>query len=121
MTLDDLIACRDVERGDFVHGTYLSKLQRGAERVALVMERPGLADGHAIHVRKTIELDAGSPTLDVHYVLEDLPAGVPLHFAVEINLAAMAGHADDRYYSDVDGRPARHARRPARPAQRPTA
>jgi alpha-amylase len=27
-----------------------------------------------------------------------------LHFAVEINLAAMAGHAHDRYYSDVAGR-----------------
>ena len=67
------------------------------------MERPGRADGHAIRVRKTIELDAGSPDLDVHYVLEDLPAGVRFHFAVEINLAAMAGHADDRYYSDPAG------------------
>ena len=36
-------------------------------------------------------------------MLEDLPVGVPLHFAVELNLAAMAGHADDRYYSDPSG------------------
>ena len=68
------------------------------------MERPGWADGNAIHVRKTITLDAGSATLDVHYVLEELPEGVPLRFAVELNLAGMAGHADDRYYSDPDGR-----------------
>ena len=40
-------------------GTYLSKVQRAPDRVALVMERPGLADGHAIQVRKTIALDAG--------------------------------------------------------------
>ena len=67
------------------------------------MDRPGLADGHPIHVHKAISMDAGSPTLEVHYVLEDLPEGVPIHFAVEINLAAMAGNAHDRYYSAPDG------------------
>ncbi len=103
-TLDDLKTCREVERGDFVSGTYLSKLQRGPDSVALVMERPGLADGHPIRLRKTVTVEADSGTLDVLYVLEELPVGVPLHFAVEINLAAMAGHADDRYYSDSQGR-----------------
>ena len=102
-TLDDLKTCRDVERGDFVTGTYLSRVQRGPTGVSLVMERPGLADGHPIQVRKSIALEAESGTLDVHYVLEELPVGFPLHFAVEINLAAMAGHADDRYYADQDG------------------
>jgi 4-alpha-glucanotransferase len=103
VTLDDLMACRDVEQGDFAVGAYLSKLQRGPKRVALTMERPGRAGKHAVHVRKSIELEAGSPALDVHYVLEGLPPDVALHFAVEINLAAMAGHAPDRYYSDVAG------------------
>jgi alpha-amylase len=101
--LDDLAACRDVERGDFALGTYLSKLHRGDDRASLVMERPGLADGHPIRMTKTIALEAGRPALDVHYVLEDLPPGVPLHFAVEINLAAMAGHAPDRYYAEPGG------------------
>ena len=36
-------------------------------------------------------------------MLEDLPRDDCLHFAVEINLAAMAGHAPDRYYSDPEG------------------
>ena len=67
------------------------------------MERPGRVDGHAIRVKKTIELAAGVAGLSVHYELDDLPAGVCLHFAVEINLAAMAGHAPDRYYSDPAG------------------
>jgi hypothetical protein len=102
-TLDDLKTCKDVERGDFVNGTYLSKLQRSANGVALVMERPGMADGHAIDVQKVLTLEAESGTLDVVYVLEGLPPGVPLHFAVEINLASMAGHADDRYYADPSG------------------
>ncbi len=101
--LDDLVACRDVERGDFATGAYLSKAVRGEGHVALVMGRPGWADGHAIQVEKTVRVDEGSPTLDVHYVLTDLPAGVPIRFAVELNLAGMAGHADDRYYSGPDG------------------
>lgn len=103
VTLDDLAACREVERGDFVTGAYLSRVQRGGERVSLVMERLGRADGHVIRVRKEVELAAGSDRLDVTYTLDELPAGRPLHFAVEINLAGMAGHADDRYYADTDG------------------
>src|SRR4029079_16871879 len=63
----------------------------------------GLADGHAVRIKKTIELAAGAPALEVHYELSDLPRDACLHFAVELNLAAMAGHADDRYYSDPAG------------------
>jgi alpha-amylase len=103
VTLDDLRTCRDIERGDFVAGAYLSKLSRSASRVVLTMERPGWADGHALHVRKTIALEAGSRTLDIHYVLEGLPQHAALYFAVEINLAGLAGHAPDRYYTDRAG------------------
>ncbi len=67
------------------------------------MERPGRAGGHTIRVRKTIELKAGSSDLAVSYLLEELPRQECLHFAVELNLAAMAGHARDRYYSDLAG------------------
>jgi hypothetical protein len=101
--LDDLLAGRDVERGDFTRGAYLAKLVRDADRVALVMEREGRADGAILRVRKTIELAAAVPALEVIYELEDLPEGSCLHFAVEMNVASMAGHADDRYYSDPSG------------------
>ena len=63
---------------------------------------PGVADGHCDQdpqddrargrerdARRAEYVDRGAAR-----------AGVPLNFAVEINLAAMAGHADDRYYSD---------------------
>ncbi len=103
VTLDDLRACRDVERGDFVTGAYLSKFSRGSKRVALTMERPGWVDGHSVHVRKSIALDAGSRTLDIQYELEGIPPDMALHFAVEINVAALAGHALDRYYTDDTG------------------
>ncbi|MGA2701811.1 MAG: alpha-amylase/4-alpha-glucanotransferase domain-containing protein [Isosphaeraceae bacterium] len=103
VTLDDLAACRDVERGDFVTGTYLARAQRDSRRVALVMERPGHADGQTVRIKKSIALAAGSPVLEVRYELFELPRETCLHFAVELNLAAMAGHADDRYYSDAHG------------------
>ena len=103
-TLDDFKANRHVELGDFATGTYLSRVRRGPDGVSLIMERPGLADGQPVEVRKAIALEADSGTLDVRYAIEGLPPGVLLHFAVEINLAAMAGHADDRYYSDPTGR-----------------
>jgi hypothetical protein len=103
VTVDELAACHDLERGDFVQGAYLSRAQRTSQTVAVIMDRAGHADGHAIRVHKIIELAAGGDGLDVSYRLEELPEGVPLHFAVEINLAAMAGHADDRYYSEFNG------------------
>ena len=103
VTLDDLAACRDVERGDFVVGTFLSRVQRSSQSVSLIMERVGRADGHVVRMRKSIELAAGGAGLEITYTLDDLPEGQPLHFAVEINLASMAGHADDRYYSDQTG------------------
>jgi 4-alpha-glucanotransferase len=102
-TLADLTAGGDVERGDFVRGAYLARIHRGAESVGLVMERPGRADGRPVRIRKSVTLEAGRPTLDVHYLLEDLPPGVPVHFAVEMNVAGMAGHADDRYFSSTSG------------------
>ena len=103
VALPDLLNFDEVERGDFATGAYLARVQRGPNRVALTMERTGRADGHAVQVRKTIELSSGSSDLDVSYTLEGLPVGTPLHFAVEFNLAAMAGHAADRYYSDRSG------------------
>ena len=71
--------------------------------MALVMERPGFADGKSIRIKKTIELVAGSRELAVHYELSDMPPEACLHFAVELNLAALAGHAEDRYYTDSLG------------------
>jgi alpha-amylase len=78
-------------------------MNRTARRVVLTMERPGWADGQSVHVRKSIALEAGSRGIEVQYILEGLPADRTLHFAVEINLAAMAGHAPDRYFRDSGG------------------
>jgi alpha-amylase len=103
VTLDDLARCREVERGDFADGTYLAKTRQDEDAVSLDMERPGIADGHPIKVRKVVTLKADDPALEVRYTLEDLPEGVPLRFSVECNLASMAGHAEDRYFISPQG------------------
>ena len=90
--------------GDFVEGVYQSKLRRSDERVEACLWRDGNLGPYPVKVTKTIALDAGEGgTLDVHYLLENLPAGLPIHFAVEFNFAAMPTGANDRYFYGEDG------------------
>jgi alpha-amylase len=103
-TLEDAASCGDLERGDFACGAYLGKVEREPEAVVLDLERGGVADGHRIHVRKTYRLRAGDPVLEVSYRLSELPRDRPLRFGVELNVASLAGRADDRYFQMVDGR-----------------
>ncbi len=102
-SLEQLVDGSDYDQGDFAAGAYLSRIRREPGRSSVVMERKGRAAGAMIRIRKTLSIAAGSTTLLAHYELEDLPAGTPLHFAVEINLAGMAGHAPDRLYEDPKG------------------
>lgn len=98
VTLEDLVLGRDVETGDAATGTYLARVRRGPEVVALIMERPCRVDECVVLMRKTLEMRAGSAALHVTIELEELPKDQTLRFALELNLAGMAGHADDRYY-----------------------
>jgi len=66
--------------------------------------RDGNVNGTPIRITKGLTLDAGSSTLQVAYLLENLPQGQPLHFAVEFNFAGLPSGADDRYFHDGTGR-----------------
>ena len=90
--------------GNFVEGVYQSKLRRSDERVEACLWRDGNLGPYPVKVTKTIALDAcEGGTLDIHYLLENLPAGLPIHFAVEFNFAAMPAGANDRYFYGVYG------------------
>ncbi|MCA9077025.1 MAG: DUF1926 domain-containing protein [Planctomycetaceae bacterium] len=92
------------EIGDFLTGVYDSRLRRSDRRVEAVLTRVGHADEHAVSVTKTVSLDTSTGgLLQVDYLLENLPVGQPLHFAVEFNFASMAAGADDRYFYGADG------------------
>ncbi len=101
--LEDLVACRDIDCGDFALGTFQAKVQRQPREVALIMERAGRAGEHTIRLRKTITLAAGEPVLSIRYEIAQIPADACLHFAVEFNLAGMPGQPQECSFSNPAG------------------
>ena len=92
------------EIGDFVEGVYLSKIRRSDERVEATLWRDGNLGPYKVKVNKTVALASQqSGSLEITYVLENLPAGLPIHFGIECNFAAMAAGASDRYYYSEHG------------------
>jgi hypothetical protein len=92
------------ELGDFVQGIYESKIRRSSDRVQVQLTRLGRVAGREIRLTKGLTLTAGSPTVEVAYLLENLPADLPLHLAIEWNFAGLPAGADDRYFHDGQGR-----------------
>lgn len=53
---------------------------------------------------KSVAVSTSSPSeLEIHYRLDDLVPGKPVHLAVEFNFAAMAANVDNRYFYGEDG------------------
>ncbi len=103
-TLDAVAKSEAVERGDFVELPFEARLRRGSDRVQVQMRRDGNAWGIPITITKAVTMIAGSDRLSVAYLLENLPPGKPLHFAIEWNFSGLPGGADDRYFSDGQGK-----------------
>lgn len=90
--------------GDFAVGEWEAGVRKGERRILLELERAGQAGGLSGRVRKTVAISADRPSeLLVQYELSGFPVGMPLHFAVELNFAAMPGGAADRYFYDDQG------------------
>jgi 4-alpha-glucanotransferase len=101
VSLDAIVSGQAVQRGDFVEGIYETRLRRNPERIQVQLSRQGNACGFPLRISKAVTLNAGSSTLEIAYLLEDLPSGHPLHFGVEFNFAGMPAGADDRYFYDA--------------------
>ena len=91
------------QRGDFLHGIYEARIRRNPDRIQVQLIREGSACGVPLRITKGLTLDAGSSTLQVAYLLENLPADRPLHFAVEFNFAGLPPDACGRNFVDIDG------------------
>jgi 4-alpha-glucanotransferase len=102
-TLDAVLSGQAQQRGDFLNGAYDARIRRNPDRIQVQLSRDGLACGAPVRITKGLTLDAGSSTLQVAYLLENLPQNKPLHFAVELNFAGLPAGADDRYFSDSVG------------------
>ncbi len=102
-TLEQVARNDAVQRGDFLTGIYDTKIRRGADRVQVQLSRTGLVQGREIKITKGVTMVSRSPALEIVYLLENLPLGEALHFAVELNLAGLPSGAEDRYFHDLDG------------------
>ncbi|MGC3970184.1 MAG: DUF1926 domain-containing protein [Pirellulales bacterium] len=89
-----------MERGDFLNLGYEAKLLRNPHRIQARLARDGNAWGVPLRITKGFTMEAGSPVIDVAYMIEGLPPGRPFHFAVEFNLAGLPSKCDDRYFHD---------------------
>jgi hypothetical protein len=89
---------------DFHTGVYQSLLKRSRERVEACFARRAPLASYSVQVTKSVVLETSKgASLQIRYDLEDLPVGMPIHFAVEFNLAGLPGGADDRYYYNHSG------------------
>jgi alpha-amylase len=91
------------EHGDFVQGVYESRVRRSGDRVQVQLTRLGHVAGHDVRITKGVTLAAGSSTLEIAYVLENLPPDLAIHFAVALNFAGLPSGADDRFFHDGHG------------------
>jgi alpha-amylase len=90
-------------RSDFADAVYDARIRRNPGRIQVQLNHEGMACGMPIRITKGLTLGAGSASLEITYLLEGLPPGQPLHFAVELNFAGLPAEADDRYFRDLDG------------------
>jgi len=102
-SLEAVLSGQAPQRGDFLNSAYEARIRRNPDRIQVQLSRDGLAGGAPVRITKGLTLDAGSSTLQVAYLLENLPQNHPLHFAVELNFAGLPAGTDDRYFSDADG------------------
>ena len=102
-TLEAVVSGLAQQRGDFMNSVYEARIRRNPDRIQVQLSRDGLAGGTPVRITKGLTLDAGSSTLQVAYLLENLPQNQLLHFAVELNFAGLPAGADDRYFTDAGG------------------
>jgi alpha-amylase len=91
------------EQGDFVHGPYEAKLRRNPGRVQLQLVREGNVGGKSIQITKGITLNDEGTTVEIAYLIENLPEHSGFIFAPELNFAGLPSGIDDRYFRTADG------------------
>lgn len=103
IAIDAIAGGQAMERGDFVAEPYEAKLRRASSKVQLQLCRDGNAWGVPFKITKAITIEAGSPLLQIAYLLEGLPRDRQFHMASEWNFAGMPSGADDRFFYNQSG------------------
>jgi len=101
VSLEAIARGEATERGDFLEAKYEARVRRNPDRIQVLLIREGMAAGVPVRITKGVTLSAGSPVLEIAYLLEGLPRTRTLHFGVEWNFAGLPAGAEDRYFRDV--------------------
>jgi alpha-amylase len=96
------------ELGDFATGPFEARLRRNPGRMQVQLTRDGQVADRKVRITKGLTLEAGAQTLEIAYLLENLPPGEPIHFGVEFNFAGLPAGIDDRYFHDARGKSLGH-------------
>ena len=98
LMLDEFIKGDYREEGDFAGSAYEHSIERGKNKIKLLMEREGRAAGSSLLLRKEVSFEANSEGFSVLYRLKNTgEEEVDLLFAPEINLTMPFG--DSQRYS----------------------
>ena len=102
VTLEDVASGTARELGDFVGAPFEAKVRSNPDRRQIVLRREGNVEGAPIVITKGVALNSDSDTLELSYLLENIPHDKQLHFGVELNFAGLPAGADDRYFSGAN-------------------
>ncbi|MFN9716159.1 MAG: alpha-amylase/4-alpha-glucanotransferase domain-containing protein [Planctomycetota bacterium] len=106
--VEDIRDGRAVERGDFAVAPYDAKLKRTPKKIQLQFQHRGRVGDTPITLTKGVCLLAGSHTLELTYLLENIPRDKQFVFAMELNFAGLPGGAKDRFFYNESGAPWGH-------------
>jgi len=101
VSLEAVASGRAAQHGDFVGAPYDARVRRNPDRIQVQLFRQGCVGTLPVKLTKGITFSEGSSTLEVAYLLEELPPDAALHFAVELNFAGLPADQDDRYFCDA--------------------
>jgi alpha-amylase len=90
------------ELGDFADAAYQTTIRRNPERIQVMFEREGQVDDVRLKITKGVTLNAGSETMEIAYLIENLPVDRKFNFGVEFNFAGLPDGQDDRFFSDAN-------------------
>lgn len=97
-SLDDFTAGAYPHDGPFLRQAFDARIRKSDQRIQVMMAAEGTVDGFHLKLTKGITLEAGSSTLEIAYMIENLPSDRMFHFASEFNLAGLPAGADNRYF-----------------------
>jgi 4-alpha-glucanotransferase len=93
------------ELGDFADASYRTTIRRNPGRIQVMMECEGNAEGVSLKITKGVTLNAGSDTIEIAYLIENLPADRRFNFGVEFNFSGLPDRQEDRFFADAQGNP----------------